>query len=359
MKITFYTLISFLMLFSCNSISKKNDEEVSEKQMSREKNGPITIVIHGGAGGIKKENISEVLEKEYEIKLEEALKQGYAVLEKGGKSTEAVIKAIQVLEASPLFNAGVGAVFTHDGKNELDASIMDGKTGKAGAVAGVSHIKSPIEGAFIVMEKSPHVMMAGKGAELFAEKNGLEIVDSNYFFTEKRYNQLQNIKKKEQVQLDHDDKSQAQVYKDVYIEAPKMGTVGAVALDQYGNIAAGTSTGGMTNKRYGRIGDSPIIGAGTYADNATCGVSATGHGEFFIRNVVAYDIAALMKYKGLSLKEASNEVVHKKLVDKNGDGGIIALDRQGNIATPFNTTGMFRGWIQKGGKVHVRMFEEE
>lgn len=325
----------------------------------------ISMVIHGGAGTIRKESISEEQEVAYKEKLRESLDAGYAVLEKGGSSQEAVIAAIRILEESPLFNAGRGAVFTSEGRNELDASIMEGKTGQAGAVAGVSTIKSPILAAQAVMNQSPHVLLAGEGAEQFARQQGLEMVDPSYFFDERRHQQLKNIQEREKNQEKEEgsllpgamppfDESQNLFP----FENHKFGTVGAVALDQNGNLTAGTSTGGMTNKRFGRIGDSPIIGAGTYAENASCAVSATGHGEFFIRNVVAYDIAALMKYKNMSLEEAANEVVMKKLVKAGGDGGVIAMDQKGNISMPFNTEGMFRGFIREKNKAEVFIYKD-
>ncbi len=316
----------------------------------------ITLAIHGGAGTILKENMTPGQEEAYRQKLQEALAAGYAILEKGGTSLEAIVGAIRIMEDSPLFNAGKGAVFTNEKRNELDAAIMDGKTGLAGAVAGVTNIKNPITAALAVMNQSRHVMMGGAGAEKFAREAGLEMVDPSYFYTEKRFNQLQHIKKLEKSQLDHDGGQGAikRNYPDY-----KFGTVGAVALDQYGNLAAGTSTGGMTNKRYGRIGDTPIIGAGTYASNDACAVSATGHGEFFIRSVVAYDVAALMKYKGLPLQDAAEEVVMKKLVEIGGSGGIIAVDKKGNIAMPFNTAGMYRGYIKEKGKAKIFIYEEE
>ncbi|MDN5216508.1 isoaspartyl peptidase/L-asparaginase [Fulvivirgaceae bacterium BMA12] len=316
----------------------------------------ITLAIHGGAGTILKENMTPGQEEAYRQKLQEALVQGYAILEEGGTSLEAIVAAIRIMEDSPLFNAGKGAVFTNEKRNELDAAIMDGKTGLAGAVAGVTNIKNPITAALAVMNQSRHVMMGGAGAEKFAKEAGLEMVDPSYFYTEKRFNQLQHIKKLEKSQLDHDGGQGA--IKRSYPDH-KFGTVGAVALDQYGNLAAGTSTGGMTNKRYGRIGDTPIIGAGTYASNDACAVSATGHGEFFIRSVVAYDVAALMKYKGLPLQDAAEEVVMKKLVKIEGSGGIIAVDKKGNIAMPFNTAGMYRGYIKEKGKAKIFIYEEE
>jgi beta-aspartyl-peptidase (threonine type) len=318
------------------------------------------MVIHGGAGTIRKENMTEEQDKAYRQKLQEALDAGYAVLDNGGSSLDAITTAVQILEDSPLFNAGRGAVFTADGKNELDAAIMDGKTGMAGAVAGISSVKSPILAAQAVMLHSPHVFMIGTGAEQFAKEQGLEEVDPSYFFDERRHEQLKRIQEREKNQS----KEQGAVLpgsyqgKDFHFEDHKFGTVGAVALDKNGNLAAGTSTGGMTNKRYGRVGDVPVIGAGTYADNATCAVSATGHGEYFIRNVVAYDISALMKYKDLSLEEAAREVVMNKLVEKGGEGGIIAIDREGNMTMPFNSEGMFRGFIKEKGEAQVFIYKE-
>lgn len=321
---------------------------------------PVALVIHGGAGTILKENMTPEKEKAYREKLTEALEAGYKILDEGGESIDAVIAAIQVLEESPLFNAGRGAVFTNEGKNELDASIMDGKTLNAGAVAGVTTVKSPIMAARKVMENSPHVMLTGKGAETFAKSQGLEMVKNEYFRSEERAKQLENVLKKEkQKQKNAKSTDSGALPFDPLEHDYKYGTVGAVALDKKGNIVAGTSTGGMTNKRFGRVGDAPIIGAGTYANNATCGVSCTGHGEFFIRSVVAYDVSALMEYKGLDLKAATNEVVHKKLKTLGGSGGLIALDNQGNVMMPFNTPGMYRGYIKKGGEAKVFFYEGE
>lgn len=313
------------------------------------------LVIHGGAGTISPESMTPELEKAYRQKLSEALEKGYAVLLGGGSSLDAVTTAIQILEESPLFNAGRGAVFTHDGRNELDASIMDGKSGQAGAVAGVSTIKSPILAAQAVMERSAHVMLSGRGAEEFAREQGLEMVDSTYFFSQRRWDQLQRLKELEQ------GKGKEGSLKDPEwgLDNKKFGTVGAVALDLHGNLAAGTSTGGMSNKRWGRVGDSPLIGAGTYASNQSCAVSATGHGEFFIRNVVAYDVAARMKYGQQTLKQAAEVVVMKSLKEQGGEGGIIALDAKGNIAMPFNTTGMYRGYMNEKAKPRVFIFREE
>ena len=317
---------------------------------------PIRLVIHGGAGTITKDTITPEQEKEYKEKLTEALNAGYAVLNSGGTSIEAVQKSINVMEDSPLFNAGKGAVFTHDGRNELDASIMDGKTRKAGAVAGVTTVKNPINAAIAVMEKSPHVMMVSNGADLFAKEQGLTIVDPSYFRTEHRWQQLQKAIEKEQVVLDHDGKTAA-LFVDPMMYDYKYGTVGAVALDQHGNLAAGTSTGGMTNKRYGRVGDSPIIGAGNYADNETVAVSATGSGEMFIRTLTAFNIAAQVKYTNLPLEEAApNALDEVKAID--GSGGVIVLDKTGNYTMSFNSEGMYRGTIGNDGKPVVAIYKE-
>ena len=306
------------------------------------------LVIHGGAGTITRASMSPEAEKQYRAGLEEALRTGHSVLTKGGSSVDAVEATIRVMEDNPLFNAGKGAVFTHEGRNELDAAIMEGKTKKAGSVAGVTIIRNPITAARAVMEKSAHVMMVGRGAELFATKMGLDIVDPSYFWTERRWKGLQQELLKEQ------NKPQAM------LDGPdekKFGTVGAVAVDGSGNLAAGTSTGGMTNKQFGRVGDAPIIGAGTYAENESCAVSATGHGEFFIRWTVAHDIAALVKYRGMSVADAANEVIHKKLAPVKGEGGVIALDAKGNFAMPFNSEGMYRGWIGADGIAHVEIYK--
>lgn len=302
------------------------------------------IVIHGGAGVIKKENMTDEKEAAYIQKINEALDTGKKILENGGTSIETVIAVIKIMEDSPLFNAGKGAVFTHEGKNELDASIMDGKTLNAGAVSCVTNVKNPIELAHSVMTKSKHVMLSGEGASHFAKEQGLEIVDPKYFYTERRWKSLQNVLEREKKKLKN--------------EKEKHGTVGCVVLDKYGNLAAGTSTGGMTNKQYGRIGDSPVIGAGTYANNATCAVSCTGHGEFFIRYVVAYSISALMEYKNLSLQDAGNEIINNKLKTVGGTGGLISVDKDGNIAMPFNTPGMFRGFLKSTGEKGVFIYKD-
>lgn len=322
----------------------------------------VVLVIHGGAGTILQENMTPDKEQAYRVKLEEALRAGYAVLQAGGSSVEAVQAAIHVMEDSPLFNAGKGSVYTHAETQEMDASIMSGKDLNAGAVSGVTTIKNPIDAAIAVMNQSEHVMLSGKGAEEFAGKCGVTLVDTSYFRSDVRLKQLQRVKEQENTQLDHDgdrgefDGSENEFNID-YIEDKKYGTVGAVALDHEGNLAAGTSTGGMTNKRYNRVGDSPIIGAGTYADNAFCGVSCTGHGEYFIRKVVAYDVIARMNYKGLSVAAAAREVIDAQS-DFGGKGGLIALDKDGNVTMPFNTAGMYRGYITEKGAIYIGIYTE-
>jgi L-asparaginase / beta-aspartyl-peptidase len=326
-------LIIGLMLCSCKNEKKTSDQKPGNISTARQE---WAIVIHGGAGVITREKMTPDLDKEYRAALEEALSTGKKILAGGGNALEAVEKTINIMEDNPLFNAGKGAVFTHDGKNELDAAIMEGSSLAAGAVAGVTDIKNPITAARYVMTKSEHVMLTGAGASQFAKDQGLEMVPPSYFYTEKRYNELREILKKE-----------------------KNGTVGCCALDKNGNLAAGTSTGGMSNKRYNRVGDTPIIGAGTYANNNTCAVSATGHGEFFIRWTVAHDISALMEYKGLSLKDASDLVVNVKLVKAGGSGGVICVDKMGNISMPFNSEGMFRGFSTADGKEGIFIYKDE
>ncbi|MDY0253119.1 MAG: isoaspartyl peptidase/L-asparaginase [Tenuifilaceae bacterium] len=293
------------------------------------------IALHGGAGAMSPENYTPEQIQQYEAELTAALGVGEEILKSGGTSLDAVEQVVRYLEDCPLFNAGRGAVYTNDGKNELDAAIMSGADLQAGAVAGVGDIKNPISAARMVMEKSEHVLMVGKGASLFASQNGAEVVDSSYFYTERSFRALQRALERDK----------------------KMGTVGCVALDKHGNLAAATSTGGMTNKRYGRVGDVPIIGAGTYANNSTCAVSATGHGEYFIRYTVAHDISALMEYKGLSLAQAADEVIHKKLEEVDGRGGIISVDQWGNVHLSFNTSGMFRAFATSGGDRGVNIFK--
>lgn len=314
---------------------------------------PFSIAIHGGAGTIDKSKFTPEKEAAYRAKLQEAVEAGYKVLENGGESLTAVTTAINILENSPFFNAGIGAVYTYDGHHELDASIMDGRDRQAGAVAGVKHIKNPIDLARLVMEESVHVMLSGNGAEQFAKKNGMSLVNNSVFDTEHRYKALERAKKKlnktENYQANHR----------ALPEQYKMGTVGAVALDKHGNLAAGTSTGGMTAKRFGRIGDSPVIGAGTFADNRSCAVSATGHGEYFIRYSVASDICARVQYQGKTIQQAGDEVIHDVLKPIGGTGGVIIVDSKGNISLPFNTKGMYRASKQASQPTYVAIFKDE
>ncbi len=304
---------------------------------------PIAIVIHGGAGTMPRSEMTPEREAEYRAGLEAALDAGYAVVERGGSSLDAVSAAVRALEDNPLFNAGRGAVLTNDGSAELDASIMDGKDLRAGAVSGLRHVRNPIDLARRVMEASPHVMLTGVGAEEFALEQGFTLVPNSYFVTPTRKEQLDRILRGSTSPRN---------------ELSAFGTVGAVAIDARGNLAAATSTGGMTNKRFGRVGDSPIIGAGTYANNASCAVSATGHGEYFIRSVVAYDVCALVEYKGWTLERAAREVVMKKLVERGGEGGIIAIDARGRISMEFNSEGMFRGARDSLGRRDVAIYRK-
>ncbi|MGB3345253.1 MAG: isoaspartyl peptidase/L-asparaginase [Aequorivita sp.] len=309
-------------------------------------NKKYSIAIHGGAGTLVKGLMTPEKEEQYKTALEDALEGGYEILEKGGSALDAVEIAVKRLEDSPLFNAGKGSVFTNDGTHEMDAAIMDGKTLEAGAVSLITGIKNPIALARDVMEKSGHVFLAGEGAMRFAKSLDYKLESPDYFFDELRYQQWQEIKDSGSFQLDHSAKKDS-----------KFGTVGAVACDKLGNIAAATSTGGMTNKRWGRVGDSPIIGAGNYANNQTCAVSCTGSGEFFIRGVVAYDVSCLMEYKGMTLKEAADEVINKRILKLGGDGGLIAVDSKGNIAMPFNTEGMYRAF--KTSQVNGKLTSEK
>ena len=306
----------------------------------------FSIAIHGGAGTLVKGLMTLELEAEYKAALKTARDIGYKILEQGGTALDAVESAVNSLEDTPLFNAGKGAVFTNEGTHEMDASIMDGKTLEAGAVSLVTGIKNPVSLARDVMEKSYHVFLAGEGAMKFAKSNGYDIETPEYFYDEVRYKQWQGIKDSDSFQLDHSVKKDG-----------KFGTVGAVACDQHGNIAGATSTGGMTNKKWGRVGDSPMVGAGVYANNKTCAVSCTGSGEFFIRGVVAYDVSCLMEHKGLSVEEASNEVIHKRILELKGDGGLIAIDAQGNIAMPFNTEGMYRAFKTSKGEEEIYIYK--
>jgi len=349
------------------------------KQLQSPQNPRLGFVIHGGAGVIRRGDLSPEKEKAYRAKLEEALMAGYKALQDGKTSLDAVQIAINLLEDSPLFNAGKGAVFTAEGKNELDAAIMDGKDLRAGAVAGLRHVKNPINLARAVMEQSPHVMMIGEGAEKFAKEQNIELVPESYFFTQERWDALQRIIKQEKEKEAQSPKPKAQsLQKDgqrsevrgqerIAIRNPqselelpsnKFGTVGAVALDKDGNLAAGTSTGGMTYKKFGRVGDVPIIGAGTYANNETCAVSATGWGEFFIRLGVARDISAMMEYRALPIQQAVDAVIKQKLQKAGGDGGVIAIDRFGNIGISFNSEGMYRAYVNSDGKPVVEIYKD-
>ena len=313
----------------------------------------LSIVIHGGAGTILKEDMTPELEQAYMQGLQDAVNAGYAVLEEGGTATNAVKAAIVILEDNLLFNAGRGSVFTKKGVQEMDAAIMDGKDLSAGAVAGVRNVRNPIELAAEVMEKSNHVFLSGKGANDFAIKQGIKLEPDEFFFSQFRYDQWKAIRDSDNYSLDHTHQGLEELLKD-----KKFGTVGAVACDANGNIAAATSTGGMTNKKYGRIGDSPLIGCGTYANNKTCAISCTGHGEPFIRAVAAYDVSCLMEYKGMSLQEAMDEVVHKKLVAMDGEGGMIGVDAAGNTAMVLNSAGMYRGMRNSEGKEYIGIYKD-
>ncbi len=337
MKLQFVFFAFTLVIASCATKEHNNSHP-----------GKFAIVIHGGAGQIDSTKMGNELQQKYFAALDTALELGIKSLEEGRSSIDAVTKVIVYLEDNPLFNAGKGAVFTHKGRNELDASIMSGIDLTAGSVAGVTDVKNPILLALKVKEKSNHVMLAGTGASEFAREQGLEMADSSWFYTEKSFKSLQKALEQEKALS-----KESSVSSDF-----KFGTVGCVALDKNGNLAAGTSTGGMTNKKYGRIGDAPVIGAGTYANNKSCGVSATGHGEFFIRYTVAHDISALMEYKGLSVKEAAYEVIINKLEPVNGLGGVICLDKSGNCAMEFNTSGMFRAFGNSEGERIVKIFKE-
>lgn len=317
----------------------------------------VAIVMHGGAGTLLPENMTDEQERAYRDALRTALETGHDVLSEGGRSLDAVVAALQTMEDSPLFNAGKGAVFTSENSVELDASIMEGATRNAGAITGVRHVKNPITLARLVMEASPHVMMAGEGAEAFARERGnITFVPNEYFYTERRRRQAEEARDRDAREERGDT---GRLEDERTPDDEKLGTVGAVALDRDGTLAAGTTTGGTTNKRFGRVGDSPIIGAGTYADNATCGVSATGHGEYFIRAAVAHDIAARMKHGGRSLQDAAETVIMDELPAMGGTGGVVALDRAGNIAMPFNTPGMYRGYVDTEGRLVVRIYRED
>ena len=341
MRFSLWIGMVIFMFISCQSDQKETKSKSSTQPDQHE----YAIAIHGGAGYMKPGMFSDSLEKAYKAKLKEAVTHGNQRLADGETAVTAVKETLMILEDSPLFNAGKGAVFTHEETNELDASIMDGKTLNAGAVAGVKHVKNPISLAEQVMLNSKHVMLSGKGAEQFAEQQNIEMKDADYFFTEKRFQSLQNAKSA--------DKEQASLLS----EDHKFGTVGCVALDQKGHLAAGTSTGGMTNKKFGRIGDSPIIGAGSYANDKTCAVSSTGHGEYFIRGVVAYDISAMMEYRSLDLADATQKVIQEKLKELGGDGGVVALDHYGDVSFEFNTSGMFRAYANDQDELEVGIYQ--
>jgi L-asparaginase / beta-aspartyl-peptidase len=318
-------------------------------RMSSVKENKIGLVVHGGAGTMERNKMSPEREREYRAGLENALRAGWEILQPGGSALDATEAAVRVFEDDPLFNAGKGSVFNAAGVNEMDAAIMDGKTLRAGTVANLQHIKNPINLARLVMEKSPHVMMAGEGAEAFAKEHGLELVDPKYFFTQERWDALQKVKAAE--------KSGANGDKKFFLtEQDLHGTVGAVALDRNGNLAAATSTGGKTGKLPGRVGDTPVIGAGTYANNASCAVSGTGDGEFFIMATAAHDVSALMEYRRKPLQEASIAVIDK-IGKLGGTGGMIAIDKNGNIALPFNTSGMYRGYVDANGKFVTEIYK--
>ena len=320
-KLSFSFLILLCFFYSCNN--NKVD---------------FAIVIHGGAGTILKKNMSNEMELAYKLKLEEAIDAGYIILENNGSSKDAVEETIKILENSELFNAGKGSVLSNNGAVEMDASIMNGENLNAGAISGIKTIKNPISAARLVMEKSEHVFLSGKGAEEFAELQGLDIIDNEYFITKARLNSLLNAKKRDSVKDN------------------KFGTVGCVAIDKFGNITSGTSTGGMTNKKWNRIGDVPIIGAGTYANNNTCGISSTGWGEYFIRNVVAYDISSQIEYKKISIDLAAKNTL-KKVKDLGGNGGVIGIDKNGNILMDFNTEGMYRGYKKSDGQSEISIYK--
>jgi beta-aspartyl-peptidase (threonine type) len=330
---------------SANAV--KDVRLIDQQEMQNQKFG---LVIHGGAGTIERAKMTPEEERNYRAGLERVLTAGYNILKRGGSSLDATEAAVRVLEDDLHFNAGKGSVFTSAGTNEMDAAIMDGKTLAAGAVAALKHVKNPISLARLVMEKSGHVMMDGEGAEAFAKENGIELVDAKYFFTQERWDALQKMKAAEKHRTGRVGKAF------VITDQDRHGTVGAVALDKDGNLAAATSTGGTTNKRPGRVGDTPVIGAGTYADNATCAVSATGDGEYFIRATAARDVSALMDCRSMSLKDAAQAALDK-VARLGGTGGLIAIDRQGNVALPFNTSGMYRGYVNPDGKFVVEIYK--
>jgi len=347
-----------LMLFNAaaSALAEESMPRPTPTAEGRPENKPqmetkkIGLAVHGGAGTIERSNMTPEKEREYRAGLERALSAGYEILKRGGSSLDATEAAVRVLEDDPHFNAGRGSVFTSAGTNEMDASIMDGKTLKAGAVGSVQHIKNPITLARLVMEKSPHVMLDCAGAEAFAKANGMELVDQKYFFTQERWDALQKMKAAEKERASGAGKSF------IITDQDRHGTVGAVALDKDGNLAAATSTGGTTNKMPGRIGDTPVIGAGTYANNRTCAVSCTGDGEYFIRTAAAHEVSALMQYRGMNLQEAAQTALDA-VKQLGGTGGLIAIDKRGEIALPFNTNGMYRGYVDANGNFVVEIYK--
>jgi beta-aspartyl-peptidase (threonine type) len=356
-------LIGVLMILPLTAFGQKSPgREV--KQLQSPQNPPLGIVIHGGAGVITRGTLTPEQEKEYRAALEQAVLAGYKILQAGGTSLDAVEAAVRIMEDSPLFNAGKGAVFTSEGTNELDASIMDGKTLKAGAVATLKRIKNPISLARLVMQKSPHVMMIGEGAEKFARENGVETVPQSYFFTQRRFDALKRIQEEEKKKAEAAKEGKKVSLVESKKDENRHGTVGAVAVDKFGNLAAATSTGGMTNKKFGRVGDAPIIGAGTYANNNSCAVSATGWGEYFIRLGVARDISAIMDYQAMPIQQAVDAVIQRKLPalgkmdGEDADGGVIAIDKFGNIGISFNSEGMYRAYIDMNGKPVVQIYKD-
>lgn len=344
-----FLLLAILFFQQCNPKTETTSSSIETSKATtmqdNQERAPYAIAIHGGAGVILKKNMTDEQEAEYTAKLNEALDVGEKILKEGGNALDAVVETIKIMEDSPLFNAGKGAVFTNAGKNELDASIMVGSNRNAGAVGGVTIVKNPITAAKAVMLKSPHVLLTGEGANTFAKDQGLEVVDEKYFHTERRWKSLERAKAKMIGSVLSED------------EDFKYGTVGCVAMDNKGNLVAGTSTGGMTNKMYNRFGDVPVIGAGTYANNNTCAVSCTGHGEFFIRWAVAHNISAMMEYGGKDLKTASEAVIMDQLVEAKGSGGAICVDKYGNVSMPFNSPGMYRGYA-KPNEREVKIFKE-
>ena len=347
MKNTF-TILALLMMIMGSCTSKKQESPQQETG--------YVIALHGGSGNLRKLNLTPEEEKEFITAMDQALEAGKKALEKGATASEAVVEVIGVMEDSPLFNAGKGAVFNHDGFNELDASIMDGKTLDAGAASGLRHVKNPIRLVYKIMKDSKFVFLSGAGAEKYARKHKIELVDSTYFYSEHRWKQLQEAREKDEMKLDHSASEKTSSLWDKLSREDKLGTVGCVVRDRKGNLAAGTSTGGLTNKDFGRIGDSPIIGSGTYANNKTCAVSCTGKGEDFIRLNVAHEISAQMMHGKKSLEDAVKEVIQEQLKSLDGRGGCIAIDCNGNVVSSFTTSGMYRGWLKEKGVKEIKIY---